>query len=308
MTRETVPLSGHRHKCDVEHYDRSNDEEVFPNGWPFGSNKAIVMRPSVGCMMDMDPKKIDNVNRNDVALRLSEMDGGHRGWYGGNYDDMIDRRRGWHDGVTEMMRMIEQIVPDFGYAKRIRPRFGVEGYQVSVDRALTNHDKPWLCRGLRHGPRILGISVEYGQNCGYSAESLFMRGAAAVAAIDTLEEMGYRIELYAVNAISGLYSGAHSGTTIVEVQVKNPGDPVDLDYLAATMCSPLFFRGNCFTFWGAFPWKTTSCLGSAASVPAPFRRTIHVTTLPGNSKEAKDLYEKIVDSAIKSQETLDNVR
>ena len=204
-----------------------------------------------------------------------------------------------------MLAMIEKIVPEYGYAKRPRPTFAGAGYQVSVDRAIDGHDKPWMARRRRWGPRSLTISVTYGENCDTSSEALYMRGAATVAAIDTLEDMGYRIELYAVNCNQGLFYGQSNHLTLVEVEVKRSQDPVDLDYLASTMCSPLFFRGNCFTLWTVIPKRAVSHLGSMRDVPEAYQKTVHVSELPKSESEARELYQEIVDKAIKSQETLD---
>jgi len=255
---------------------------------------------------DMLANHIDRYHPKNEGHAEEDRRGWRPSWTGGTIQDVLDRRNGWPEGVEKITRDIAQIIPEGVQARRPRPTWREEGHELSMDRLREGHERCWLGRSQRPGERVIDIMMRLGENSNASQESLYFRGAAVVAAVDTLEELGYRVNLTSIQCTTGMigdsYSPHYNTMLIDKVEVKQAHDPVDMDFLATTMASPLFFRGNLFAHWRCLPWMVGSGLGASTNLP---RHVLHgkymVEYLPDDQETAKELYSKIL-AAVQSNE------
>lgn len=300
MKSEWINIDGQKFRLLAEHYESASDTLAFGNVWPVKTTKLTMLNPDMAQMMAMNLQKaIDSngVNQTQCRTIMNQMDGIEKRWFGGDHADMLRRCNGWPEGRERMLEEITQIVPEYGQAQRPRPHWDEEGYELDYDRWNEGNDRPWLKRRLRSGVRNISLTVQFGENCNIEADQLFRRGAAVVAAIDTLEDMGYRVNLTAMSTVSNPFRDPRDHTLITRVEVKRACDPVDLDYLAATVASPLFFRGNLFCLRMSTKYPTESGLGCTQSCPIAMREDLYIETLPTSPKEARSLYESIISKA-----------
>lgn len=310
MNIEHMHICGQKHPCVAEVFTEADKDAFGKSGGPIGDSRAHsstcesvrVVRPSIHEIMAIDYDKIladDRVtahNKQYANQQLTRLKGSSiDSWSGGSHDDMISRRKGWPEGVKRMQKAIEQVLPQFEFSQRPRPHWSEDGYELDFERFRDGHEKAYLSREMRRGSRNISISVQYGENCGTAANYLFLRGAAVVAAIDTLESMGYRIDLTAVSTNQSPWQCKNYKELLVMlIRVKESSEPVDLDYLANSICSPLMFRGNIFAWYIAAEWDVQSGLGSMVNTPDCFKADIHIKDLPHNPEDAKKLYDNIM--------------
>jgi hypothetical protein len=77
-------------------------------------------------------------------------------------------------------------------------------------------------------------------------QSLFIRGAAIVAAIDILEALGRRVEAWVAHG-SARSKGSDSQSHETHVLVKRADQPLDVDRLAFAVAHPACLRRLCFS-------------------------------------------------------------
>lgn len=301
MKLEYLKFITQKHLTVAERYEAGTDTKVFGEDDPLaggGYDSMLVARPTIHELMCM--------NHDDIHAAGGCLSDGYMmeskpnpGFSGGTIEDMVKRRNGWPEGVKKMQEAISQILPDGMFSKRPRPHWDEDGYDCDAERFSDGHDKPFLNRELRRGTRNISIGVRYGENCTVNQNLLFLRGAATVAAIDTLEDMGYRCDLTAICCSQDTWKSPCPRLSVTLIEVKRACEPVDLDYLASTVASPLFFRGNMFAWWFAGPYKVNHGLGRSVDIPKCFYPDVMITNLPSNVDEAKALYNNILEAAYK---------
>lgn len=148
---------------------------------------------------------------------------------------------GWHDGL----RRIEEAIGGLGEApqpignrrRRIRGDFGDS---VDMQRVYAgNLPQAWerMKRQPRAGNRKITLLVDALARAGADSDTIFWRGAAAVALCDSLTASGFNVEVivgFAGNNDARNLTGAR-------VTVKSSGMPLD-KFALASAAHPSFFR------------------------------------------------------------------
>jgi hypothetical protein len=168
-------------------------------------------------------------------------------------------RQAWPEGLQVLERMLDDLsrasVPR-PVSRRRKTRFAEDnGDELDYDRLRTGQPF-WRTsrRETAQGSSVLTIVVDVGANWKTRHQDILWRGAAAIALTQRLEEAGYRVELWAVQKSSNLYSDEPRGDrwTIAgmnAVCLKRPSDPIDPSTLISLVSGwcfrTVFFRAKC---------------------------------------------------------------
>ena len=202
----------------------------------------------------------------ETRKRSPTLDRGGK-WFGGlkstkHATDIL--LNGWEKGANKLSDMRKTLADSIPAPRAIRrrPQWRDDGHTLDVDRALSGQ---WDIayrdsrRELGAGVQVLNLMGSFGGNCNRSAEELFWSGAAGVVLCDLLEEAGYQ-----VNFSATFYSRARSNGSVLGVHrvlVKEAGDPMRLDAVAAVCCHAGIFRTLGFRSILSCPWDVGNGLG-----------------------------------------------
>lgn len=132
---------------------------------------------------------------------------------------------------------------------RRQRRWSENDGELDVDRALRGTPDLFQESYRAQRPRTQNVVVTcyLGQVGSVSGLDLMWRAAAAVVAVDLLEEAGYSCEVWGHNFSRGVYTHAHSDC-FTAYQIKEAGDPVDVDSMVKAL-TPWLFRTAVFAAW-----------------------------------------------------------
>lgn len=174
---------------------------------------------------------------------ISSRDEGREAHFGtSTFDAAVTiARTGWATGaarVAEIRASLDRFVEASHSAAVQKFNWDVTGDFVDVGRVLSG--EPESCgtyadyEADRCGSqRIVRLFANLGVSAGVTPEAIFARGAVVLAAVDILESLGVRVELWAAKAT--LKRGG-SIPHQVEVLVKAANQAVDVDRLAFVLC------------------------------------------------------------------------
>lgn len=171
-----------------------------------------------------DPEWFGNVASASEALALIDM-----GWPTG-----VERSSVITSSLDGQIAAVE--------AFRRRPRWGEDGEELSVDRALAGDwDTAFLDlpKVRTNGNRIITIAGPMGGDCNRNAEELFWNGVQLMVVSDMLEASGYQTEVWGIN-LCRQWSGLVD--SIVAVRAKAAGEPLRLDTMASVFAHAGIFR------------------------------------------------------------------
>lgn len=177
---------------------------------------------------------------------------GDAGWAGRPEMDSWDRllpcySQPWKKGIDLITRMTDEIRADLPMPKSVRRRgrWDDNDGEVCVDRVLRG--EPDFYRTTRRadsaGPRNVALLLHVGGAALYSPEQMLWRGAAAISALDLLEEAGYSAEVWVWNVARGTFRGA-CPDSFIACKVKECGEPVELTTMA-NVVSAWYYRLVC---------------------------------------------------------------
>jgi hypothetical protein len=177
---------------------------------------------------------------------------GRRDFYGTEtFEDALEvAKRGWPEGAAkaqeilgELGDVIESIVGNraAGYG------YDVSGEYCDVGLFLSGEPE---CFGveIEQGPierPFVKIVANLGASGSVSGTSLIARGVAIVAAVDILESLGRRVELWAAKATEP-HSGRLSEYELY-VPLKSADQPLDIDRVSFAIAHPSFLRRLVFS-------------------------------------------------------------
>jgi hypothetical protein len=144
--------------------------------------------------------------------------------------------KGWPEGaerLTKLRAELESVVDKAVAAKSCRLEWDVTGDFLDVGRVLSG--EPEACGSFREGQdsqpstRVIKLVANLSALGGVKQKSIFSAGAAVFAAVDVLETLGHRVELW-------LGSGSHSRISgdrlTVLVKAKDASQPFEPDRIA----------------------------------------------------------------------------
>lgn len=170
----------------------------------------------------------------------------------------------WDDALHEVRMMVEDLKGKVPPPEKITrsKAWSMHRGDVHVNRALTG--EPYFLRTMSkrsktNVPTNATVVCNVG-NVGYwSYKDIFWRGAAAIAAVDLLEQANYRCEVWIYNLADYVNRAPGLSTSLCACRVKNAGDVLDIDHLV-TATSAWFFRNVIFELR-----KTDPCYGHSMS-------------------------------------------
>lgn len=184
-----------------------------------------------------------------VPAKNSSRDLGREHFFGTtNFEEAVTlASTGWQEGAEKVGKIrgeLDWFVEAAKVAATQQFAWDVTGDFVDVGRVLSG--EPESCGSYssddvaRSGSqRVVRLYTNLGVSGSVKHEAIFARGACVLAAVDVLETLGVRVELWAAKA-----SEKKTDAPIhqVEVLVKSAGQAVDVDRLAYILCHPSCLR------------------------------------------------------------------
>lgn len=166
-------------------------------------------------------------------------------WAGSKtYEEAVGyMQRGWPEGAAKVSKVrgsLNRAVETLIAAKTQDCMYGVEGDWFDVGRMAEGDPECcgyWDDDGESEKTKIIRIVANICVSAAVSTQAMYARGAACIAAVDLLESLGYRVELWA-----GIGCDRGGERLDSQVLIKASGQPVDTDRLAYVLCHPSFFR------------------------------------------------------------------
>jgi hypothetical protein len=161
-----------------------------------------------------------------------------------SYDAAVKlTQNGWREGakrVESLRRDLDDAVQTLVAAKAANMVYAVDGDWVDVGRLVTGDPEccgSWHIQGDDRNEKVIKVVANVSVSCAVNAETIFARGAACLAAVDIIESLGKRVELWI-----GLGLNDCGKRIETHVLVKPASQPLELDRLAFTLCHASMLR------------------------------------------------------------------
>lgn len=157
-------------------------------------------------------------------------------------------RTGWPEGAAKVLAIrsiANGIVNAVVNARATSYAYDVTGSFVDVGRFMSGEPECFFTESQECGNinnPIVKIIANLSASASVSSEHLFLRGASVAAAVDILESLGRRVEVYAASSHirnKNIYD--------IMVMVKKANQPLDIDRLALAIAHPSFYRRLMFS-------------------------------------------------------------
>lgn len=168
--------------------------------------------------------------------------------FGVGFDGAVDlAEKGWHEGVAKIEALRQHITAPLIQSLEKTVEFSVApGEWVDPDRFLSGQaevfgglvDTEVLARGSKG--RAAHFLVGLACSGGIPASYIERRGAAIVAAADTLETLGFRVKITAYDSVGSLFERGIQHIDLIEI--KDYHHPLDLDAVSFSLIHPAFQR------------------------------------------------------------------
>jgi len=147
--------------------------------------------------------------------------------------------KGWPEGVERMSSIAEGIEVDstlLQSALRLNQFFDIDRYLQGEPENMVS----FVQTQQSHG-KILDIVINAAQHARVDKKEIENRGAAILAAVDTLRTNGYSVGVFIVDQREPSYERGYTRVRY-EIPVLEPGQAVSVDTLAFTIMHPSFLR------------------------------------------------------------------
>lgn len=144
---------------------------------------------------------------------------------------------GWLDGREKVERVLSRLATSNGNAPVCED--DVAGGVLDVASFVAGDPCHYDCdpEDVCGQTKVVRILVPLSASCGVSAGTLLNRGAAIASVVDSLEARGVQAEVIAYS----VHREKH-GQVCIRHTVKNPGEHLTPERLAASICHPATFR------------------------------------------------------------------
>jgi hypothetical protein len=188
------------------------------------------------------------------SSRASSWAAGDGPWHGTDtFKQAVElARRGWPEGAAKALELraeVESAVRDLINARSTSYTFDVAGEFVDVGRYLSGEPECFGSESQDYGNQtkpVVKIVANLAASGAVSPQSLFVRGAAIIAAVDVLEALGRRVEVWVAKG-SARVRGRDDGAHETHVLVKQADQPIDIDRLGFAIAHPACLRRLCFS-------------------------------------------------------------
>lgn len=175
-----------------------------------------------------------------------------RDWEGvETYDDAL---RLMNDGWNEQVKGLQQTLTKIKTVeqKRISFQNEIQGFAPIVPLAILGVPNAMInMRMTQIKSKVISIYYNMAVNAGNSAKTIIANGRKIVEAVVKLENSGYRVNLYALQAYAG--GGHDSDCDILAIKVKSANQPLDLKRICFPVMHPAMFRVIGFDWQNKFP-------------------------------------------------------
>lgn len=194
-------------------------------------------------------------------------------WYAGleHHNDGVKLLTdGWTKGADKISKLARDAIKDLpaAHSRKRKMRWQDDGDSLDIDRALVGQwDTAYRSayRKWTAGPTTIELITSWGGNCHKSEAEMFWTGATGVVLADVLEEAGYGVRLIGASLVGSCYLGAdehwEGRLAYRRIIVKEAGDPMRVDAVAAALCHAGIYRTFGFHSILSTPWKVGSRLG-----------------------------------------------
>lgn len=144
---------------------------------------------------------------------------------------------GWQEGRNKLEKVLARLSSTSGFAPA--PEDDVAGGVLDVPSFVAGDPCHYECdpEDTFGQTRVIRLLVPLSASCGVHANTLLNRGVALASAIDTLESRGLQTEVIAYSVHC-----AGRGQVCIRHTVKNAGEHLTPERLAASVCHPATFR------------------------------------------------------------------
>lgn len=210
-------------------------------------------------------------------------------WAGGvSFDGALQLARdGWAEGADRLADMTARLEGRLANRVTVQtPGYSVAGPGVlDMGRYLTGHPEAFMVWkdsetvSETESPRgVLRILINGCSSWHVDAETIFWRGAAAVAIVDMAERAGARCEVEMVERVNCYGDGGYN-TADTRILLKRAQDHVETDLLAYALAHPATLRRLTFGYWetlseterAALQFVPYGTYGTPGDVPADER-------------------------------------
>lgn len=228
-----------------------------------------------------------------------------------SWDQMVEMTaKTWKDGVKRVNEMLDEIRNSHiepPKSRKRRFRFEELEGEVDVDRGIKGEPELYRNphRNFVNSPTNVCVLANLDAWAGDSAERVFWRGAAVIAAIDLLEEAGYSCECWMWCRGSGVYEYPNSNQ-FTACKMKECGQDLNKDTLINGLSS-WFLRLGVFGSFDDCIAEACRSIGSARYEIGPWEKyldiqeNIHKVYMPAvfdkNAaiEAAKEVLEKVTN-------------
>jgi hypothetical protein len=212
------------------------------------------------------------------------------------YEETLElTQKGWKygaDRVNALRTTLDTAVQTLVAAKAATVMYDVDGDWVDIGRLVTGEPEccgSWDTQGDDAKNKVVRIVANVSVSWMVKQETIFARGAACLAAVDILESLGKRVELW---VSVGLNDYRH-GRVDTHLIAKPAGQPVDTDRLAFVLCHADMFRRILFAHMEINDHDPSRC------VPTPVFRDEDAIFLPELRTGKVPTHEENIQQVIK---------
>jgi len=154
---------------------------------------------------------------------------------------------GWPEGAAEALSLrasIDSAVRQIVASRQDKYTWDVTGDCVDVGKYLSGEPECWVAKdqdGESQSGGVVKICANLAASGAVSPKSLFARGAVILAAIDILESLNYRVELWIAHGSRG--RSVFQQFTLI----KAANQPLDCDRVAFCLCHAACLRRLSFS-------------------------------------------------------------
>lgn len=157
---------------------------------------------------------------------------------------------GWRDGATRVAELRAELsgaVQAMAAARASQMTYDVVGECFDIGKIATGEPEfcmNWHDQGDERSQKVVKIVANISVSAAVNKETIYARGAACLAAVDLLETLGQRVELWIAIGVTGSSQFDKREYTQLDTQVcvKAAGQPVETDRLAFVLCHASMFR------------------------------------------------------------------
>ena len=205
---------------------------------------AEIYESVMNIVEDCKTRKIIDSRFNDVRNKVMSTS-----WEGvSTYDKAL---RLMNDGWNEQVKALQATVDKVKTVERKRISFesSIQGFAPIVPLAILGVPNAMINTVIKPiKSKVISIYYNMAISCGNSANTIIENGKKVIEAIVKLENSGYRVNLYSIQAYA-----ESDGCEILAVKVKSANQPLDLKRVCFPIMHPAMFRVIGFDWENKFP-------------------------------------------------------